>query len=260
MKLKPLVKRMLSPAARERLRPIYQILLRRTPLGWARFGNLRRLMPFSRVFGLDRGRCIDRHYIESFLAQHAADIRGRVLEIGDNTYTLRFGGDRVLSSDILHVADGQPGQTLVADLTHADHVPSDRFDCIILTQTLHLIYDLPAVVRTLHRILLPGGVVLVTAPGISQISRFDMDRWGDCWRFTSLSLRRLFAETFGPGADQVQVRAQGNVLTAISFLLGLSAEELTFDELSAHDPDYEVVIGLRAVKREVRTSPHPVVS
>ena len=50
------------------------------------------------------------------------------------------------------------------------------------------------------------------------------------------------------------------MLTAISFLLGLSAEELTFDELSTHDPDYEVVIGLRAVKREVRTSPHPVVS
>src|SRR5687768_11068110 len=60
------------------------------PVGRVRFGSLRRLTPISRQFGLDRAereRCIDIAFIEQFLVRHRADIRGRVLEIGDNRYT-----------------------------------------------------------------------------------------------------------------------------------------------------------------------------
>lgn len=249
MSLRRLLKDLLPPGARVLLRKASQRILRRTPVGWARFGNLRRLTPFSRNFGVDRGRPIDCHYIEAFLSRHADDIRGNTLEIGDDRYTRRFGGDRVQTRDVLHVASGQPGQTLLADLTQADHIPSDRFDCIICTQTLHFIYDPAAAVRTLHRVVKPGGVVLLTAPGISQVSRFDMERWGEYWRFTNLSLRKLFAQPTGPFPDdRVQVRAEGNVLTASAFLMGLSAEELTSEELDHHDPDYQVLLCLRAVK------------
>ena len=45
------------------------------------FGALRRLQPFSTVFGSDRGTCIDRYYIERFLAANSSDIHGRVLEV-----------------------------------------------------------------------------------------------------------------------------------------------------------------------------------
>ena len=136
----------------------------------------------------------------------------------------------------------------MADLTHADHVPSESFDCIVFTQTLQFIYDMKAAVHTLHRILRPGGVVLATVPGISQISRFDMEQWGDYWRFTSLSLHRVFSEAFP--VEGLKVDACGNVLSAMSFLLGLSAEELTERELDHRDPDYELLITLRAVKHE----------
>ena len=50
-------------------------------------------LQLSRDFGFDRGTPIDRYYIESFLSTHASDIRGHVLEVADNTYTRRFGGD-----------------------------------------------------------------------------------------------------------------------------------------------------------------------
>ena len=40
----------------------------------------------------------------------------------------------------------------------------------------------------------------------------------------------------------------GNVLTATAFLYGLVQEELTRQELEFHDPDYEVVIGVKATK------------
>jgi SAM-dependent methyltransferase len=107
----------------------------------------------------------------------------------------------------------------------------------------------PTAVRTVHRILRPGGVVLVTVPGISKISRYDMDRWGYYWSFTTQSARRLFEVAFP--ADHVEVYAHGNVLAAIGFLHGLAVEEFSRKELDYEDPDYELLITLRAVKPEV---------
>jgi ubiquinone/menaquinone biosynthesis C-methylase UbiE len=133
----------------------------------------------------------------------------------------------------------------VGDLTCADFIPSDTFDCVILTQTLHLIYDVRAALKTLYRILKPGGVLLATFPGISQISN---DRWRESWywAFTNLSARRLFEEIF-PSAN-VRVEVCGNVLAAIAFLHGLAVEELRQEELEYRDPHYEVSILVRAVK------------
>jgi glycosyltransferase involved in cell wall biosynthesis/SAM-dependent methyltransferase len=212
-----------------------------------RFGSLRRLAPVSRKFGWDRGGLpVDRYYIERFLARHAADVAGHALEVRDDAYIRKFGGARVTRTDVLHPTAGNEKATIIADLTSADHVPSNTFDCIVLTQVLPFIPDVQAAVHTLHRILRPGGVVLATVPGISQIVRYDMDRWGDYWRFTSLSVRRLFECGFPEG--EVAIETYGNVLAATAFLQGLSSRDLRPEELDYHDPDYEVVITIRAVK------------
>ena len=221
------------------------------PLGCVRFGDLRRVTPVSRDFGSDRGECIDRYYIENFLAQYAQDIHGSVLEVADNTYTMRFGGDRVIKSDVLYVSEGNPRATIVADLSSENPIAPNSFDCVILTQTLQYIYDVRAAVLTLHRILKPGGVLLASFPGISQISRRDMERWGEYWRFTSLSARRLFEEAFSTG--NVSVDSYGNVLAANALLQGLVLEDLRRQELDCRDPDYELVITVRAVKLESDT-------
>jgi len=216
------------------------------PVGHVRWGDFRRARPVSSVFGLDRGIPLDRFYIEKFLAANSARISGVVLEIGGKSYTDRFGSNRVTRSEVLHAVAGNPNATLVGDLQTGQGIPVEAFDCMIITQTLQFIYDLQAAVRTLHRCLRPGGVVLATAAGISQISRYDMDRWGEYWRLTSLSARRIFEEVFGAGA--VTVDAYGNVLTAIAMLEGISANELQPAELNAQDPDYEVIITIKAVK------------
>ncbi len=209
-------------------------------------GRLDRLRPVSTLFGYDRGQPIDRHYIENFLSQHKEDIHGRVLEIGDNTYTKKFGGTSVKRSDILHAVKGNSSATIVADIARADNIPSNAFDCIILTQTLQFVYDLPSAVRHLHRILKPSGILLATVPGISQISRYDMDRWGDFWRFTTQSAQRLFEKEFS--TENIEVEAYGNVLIAIALLHGLAAEELKPEHFEYQDPDYQVLITVRAVK------------
>jgi len=84
-------------------------------------------------------------------------------------------------------------------------------------------------IANVHRSLTPGGVALVTLPGISQISRYDMERWGDYWRFTSLSAEKLFGEVFGEA--NVDVTLYGNVLSATAFLYGIAAEEFKKEEL-----------------------------
>lgn len=213
-------------------------------VGAVRFGDLRRVEPFSRAFGFNRGLPVDRYYIEAFLDRYSGDIGGRVLEIGDDAYTRRFGGEQVTQRDVLHVTEGNPQATFVGDLSDAPHLPSNAFDCILLTQTLHLIYDVRAALTTLHRILKPDGVLLVTCPGISQLAA---DEWEATWywAFTARSTRRLFEEAFA----EVAVETHGNVLAATAFLYGIAAEELEPAELDHPDPLYQMLITARAVKR-----------
>ncbi len=215
------------------------------------FGDLRRVTPISRAFGHDRGQPIDRYYVEDFLACQASAIQGRVLEIKDDSYTRKFGDGRVTASDVLDTTAGNPQATIVADLTNADHIPSNTFDCIIFTQTLHFIYDVRAAIETLHRILKPGGVLLATFPGVSQIGH---KRRGDYWywSFTRSLARQLFEEAFP--ATNVEVKSYGNVLVAIALLHGIAVEELPEGKVDLQDPDYEVLVALRAAKPEPKAS------
>ena len=202
--------------------------------------------PVSRQFGLDRGQPIDRYYIEGFLQANAASVFGRVLEIGDDAYSRRFGGNRITFQEVLHVNPGYPGVTVIGDISHAPHLKSDSYDCIILTQTLHYIFDVSAAVAEVKRILKPGGIALVSVPGISQICRDQEDKESDTWRFTESGVRRLFAHEFGE--EFVTARAYGNVNTATAFLRGLCMSDVKPADLDYHDPQYQMVITLRAVK------------
>ncbi len=239
------VTRQIVPAPFIRLARARWHRLFRPWVGRVNFGDLRRLTPVSRGFGFDRGLPIDRYYIERFLGRHHGDIQGRVLEFADNAYTRRFGSARVTLSDVVDISPENRSATFVDDITHGATLPTDAFDCIIATQTLQFVYDLPAAIATLERILKPGGVLLITCPGISQI---DDPAWNTSWYwlFTSLSVSRLLEAVFPAG--NIAVEARGNVLAATAFLHGLAAEELNPADLEYRDGPYEMVITARAVK------------
>lgn len=236
---------MLPAEIRERLRKRFPADPNTPPVGHVRWGDLRRTAPISRSFGYDRGSPVDRHYIESFLSTQASDIAGRVLEVKDDAYTRQFGGSRVTHSDILDIDPENLNATIIADLNAAHELPDHTFDCIILTQTLLLVYDVRSAIRELHRSLKPGGVLLATVPGITPIAHAELgETW--YWAFTRRSMERLFQERF-PGSH-LTVEAYGNVLSATAFLQGLALEELRPEELAVRDPDYQVIITVRAVK------------
>jgi SAM-dependent methyltransferase len=214
-------------------------------IGNVKSHNLLSTKPISRKWGA-RGTPVDRYYIEKFLSENSDVVKGRALEIGDNYYTMKFGGGRVKKSEILHADDTNPQATYVGDLTNIPQIPSDAFDCIILTQTLQLLADLTSTVDTLYRILKPGGSILVTVPGISKIYRDDEKRWFDYWRFTEHSLRWIFNRRFNN--EKTDVKSFGNVLSSISFLHGISVEELNKRDLDFSDNDYQMLICLKATK------------
>jgi SAM-dependent methyltransferase len=231
-----------SPGLRSRLgrlrrawtRLLHPILLD----GWTR------TEPVSRRFGEERGTPVDRRYIEAFLASESRAIRGRVLEVGDAAYTRQFGGEQVSRSDVLHAIAATPGATVIGDLTRPDTLPDGAFDCFLCTQTLNFVFDPAAALAGARRLLAPGGTLLLTAGGISQISRYDADRWGMFWGFTPQSLAKLLEAAF-PGAHEI--RSYGNPLAAAALLYGLAVEDLPDPALlDRGDRDYPVLLAAAA--------------
>lgn len=214
-------------------------------LGKIKMGDLNRISPFDTEFGYNRGGPVDRYYIENFLERFADRIKGRVLEVGDNEYTLRFGGSKVTQSDILHIDENNPKATFLGDLSNIPHLPTDSFDCIILTQTLQFIYSYNEALETCRRVLKPGGTLLITVPGISQI---DQGEWGKywLWSFTENSIKRLLSEIFP--AEYSYVESFGNVLAATAFLYGIGLPEIKKEQMDYNDPQYQLIITAVVVK------------
>jgi len=214
-------------------------------VGKINLGDFNRTTPFSTQFGYDRGGPVDRYYVENFLEENSSKIKGRVLEIGDNEYTLKYGGNEVEKSDILHIDDSNTKATFIGDLSNCPQLPSDSFDCIVLTQTLHLIYDFKGAIETCYRVLKTGGTLLITVPGISHIAQ---DGWGKywLWAFTDASMERIMEERFL--VENTAIRTHGNVLVASAFLYGMGLPELKKEQMDTRDPHYQVIVTVSAVK------------
>jgi SAM-dependent methyltransferase len=186
---------------------------------------------------------VDRYYISEFIAENCADIQGHVVEVGDRHYTRRFGGGKVTVSDVLMPRQDR-SVTIEADLRNAPQVADGSFDCVIATQVLECIDEFHLATSTIYRILKPGGVALVTLPSIQRLD--NPHEWPLLWGFSDGAAKFMFERHFGEGNSAI--RAYGNILSATAFLYGLAAHELTYEELNHRDPDYQVIVGVRARK------------
>jgi SAM-dependent methyltransferase len=228
-------KRLLSPRAIVRLRTIMR------GLGVPRWGNLRRLKPFSDYYGFDRGTPIDRYYLDRFLASHAQAIHGDVLEIQAPGYVNKYGTHVTLKDSI----DINPAMnpTYLCDLSTADVVPSDRYDCFLLPNTLSFLRDIRGCMRHMLRVVKPGGVVLAATAAMGPLQGDGMD----FWRMSAEGWRALAADVW-EGHDY-QVEGHGNCLAVVAAMLGLAQEELTQDELEYQDDRYPSLVTLYCRKR-----------
>jgi len=228
----------LKAIAGPRLTVVGRCLLRGLPV--PRWGNLRRVKPFSQNYGFDRGTPIDRYYLDAFLRANQSRITGRVLEVQLPSYTRRFGRGVEES----HSVDINPqfGATYTCDLAEASQIPSDFYDCFLLPNTLQHVEAIRPTLRTVLRVTKPGGTLLASAAGFLPLIP-DGD---DFWRLSAQGWRRLLADEW-PDCD-VAVESHGNCLAAIAAMHGLAQEELSADELDVHDPRYPVLITIRCRK------------
>jgi len=205
------------------------------------------IKPVSRKFGLERGKAIDRYYIEQFLYKNESFIHGDCLEVADNTYTLKYGGTKVKNSYILHVK-GWGENAIKGNFETGEGIEENRYDCAIITQTLMYTFDLRKSVENIYRLLKKNGSALITVAGIAQISRYDADIWGSYYGFHEDAMRKLFEPLFG--RENVIVQTYGNVKTSIALLYGMCQEDLKIEDFEVNDKDYPVIVSVIATKKE----------
>ena len=206
-----------------------------------RWGNLRRLTPFSDHFGFDRGTPVDRPYLHRFLESNRAAIAGDVLEIQMAAYGLRYGS----AVRTLHTLDIDPRHqpTYLCDLANsAGVVPDSSYDCFLLPNTLSYLRNLEDSLRHALRILRPGGTILAAGSCLSPA----VDTADDLWRLHAASYRVLLDRVW-PGCE-IEVESFGNCLTAVASIMGIAAEELTEAELWHRDPRFPVATMIRCRK------------
>jgi SAM-dependent methyltransferase len=202
--------------------------------GLPRWGNLRRTVPFSALYGFERGTPLDRYYLHRFLSAHADRITGAVLEVQTNSYTERFGRN-VTRSDTFDIVPGfRP--TYLCDIAHCtDVIPGGTYDCVLLPNTLPHFLELDLALAQIARVVRPGGTILASAAGLLPLAG-DVPEY---WRFSPDGWREKLASAW-PCAT-LEVAGHGNCLAAVAAQMGLALEELSDAELDVHDPRYPVL-------------------
>lgn len=227
------------------MKPYFYIIKRKIFFFVLRLFNKSNLLPIDDSFGFSIGTPIDRFYIESFLIENVEIIKGTVCEISELNYSKKFAQPGAIF-ELFDINSKNKHATIIGDLQNPDTIPESIVDCFILTQTLNFIEDTDLVIQSIYKILRPGGVCLLTVSGISQISSYDMTRWGDYWRFTDYSLKVVLNKCFNN--NNIHIKTYGNLFAAKSFLDGECIENLDNDDLMIRDDRYQITICAKIIK------------
>ncbi len=198
-------------------------------------------VPCGKLMGCDRGTSLSRYYINKFLDNECKNITNvdDTFEVGDARYSSIYYPKA--KHDVLDFSRGM-------DLTDKRTLPHEAYDVFICTQVYNFIYDVKSAIEGSRYVLREGGFLISTVAGnISQISRSDMNNYGDYWRFTCLSIEKMFRDVFNENV--VKCETFGNAMSTTAYIQGMSFEDLPHPELlDYNDPEYALVIGIIARK------------
>ncbi len=212
--------------------------------------GFRRLAPLRG--GRPRGTPIVRYYWDDFLTRHRESVRGVALEVGTTETLRRVGGSAVARADAMDLADHVEDVRVVADLSRADHVPADGYDCFVVPFSTHVIYDVEAALYHAVRLLKPGGVLLASFSCVEYYfpRGLDMGTGGAMhvfWSFTPVGVDNLLRRC-GLGDGDYRLDVYGNLFARIAYQMNVPAEELTRRELTHHDLGHPLLICAKIVK------------
>lgn len=163
---------------------------------------------------------IPRTRIDAFLRAHRSDQKTLDIGSGHGPYAGYF--PHRVSVDI---APGQ-GVDYVVDAHNLSRFSDGSFEVVLATEVLEHLHTPQQAIDEMHRVLKPGGSVILTTRFIFPLHNIP----GDYWRFTRYGLERLFRNF-----KHVEVIEETKTLEAIAVLferLAFQADTLWLKPLS----------------------------
>lgn len=230
----------------------------KTSRNWRSWPIIRHLraIGFRRVAPFGEGRhgpiSVIRYYWANFLEDCRDDFRGRALEIGETNTIRYYGGSRLTHAEAMDLSPHNAAVQVVADLTRADEVAGDQYDCFLVQFTTNVLYDIKSALYHAVRLLKPGGVLLTNfwTTDVYFHNGLDMGTGGPIYMhhwFTPIEVANLF-HGLALTATDYQLRTYGNLLTKTAFLLNVPAREFTSQELDHIDLFQPLLVCVRVVK------------
>lgn len=207
--------------------------------GELNFGDLKRFKPFCSKWGITRGGPIDRFYIDSFLCTELRLIKGRFLECGGQRYRHLISIQNIVAYDVVDLNPKVPSITICGDLQDLSSIPNDVYDAVICTQVLQYVVRPHRAIRELHRVLRPGGKLLLSVPFIEK----DYQKMGDRWRFTREAVSALLVNF-----RERRVRVKGNLFSSVCYLLGLGRMDVSAKDLRPTDHSFYQIVLATGIK------------
>lgn len=179
-------------------------------LGLGRLGVSERLREFVEEMPAERDSIV------RFVAREARRLPAgaRVLDVGagDAPYRELFAHVEYVTTDWAEsVHDDARGSDLIAS---ADRLPVDdaSFDVVVLTQVLEHVPEPGAVMGELHRVLRPGGTLLLTAPLAWELHEAPHD----FYRYTRFGLEHLAQAA---GFERIEIVERNDSFTTLGQLM-----------------------------------------
>ncbi|NIV38353.1 MAG: methyltransferase domain-containing protein [Anaerolineae bacterium] len=155
-----------------------------------------------------------RYFSAAFLAQYKAvlpaidrHVRGKVIDLGCGTMPFR----ETLSdkAEVYHTLELRPTSeetTYVGDIQDMHMIENGLYDSILCLEVLEHIPSPCMALREMHRILAPGGMVILSVPHLSRLHEEPYD----FYRYTTHGLHYLLEEH---GFEVLEIREKGGLFS-----------------------------------------------
>ncbi len=140
-------------------------------------------------------------------------IRGRLLDIGsgDQPYGQLLAAV-VTRYDSVDVGKKHPGQTYVASASDMSVIPADTYDSALCLSVLEHVANPWQALQEIHRVLKPGGTLILTVPHLSRLH----EEPHDYFRFTHHGLKAMCDDA---GFEIIELEKNGGLLSFIAHQL-----------------------------------------
>src|SRR3989344_169049 len=148
---------------------------------------------------------VRRHFIDNFFFSKSNLYSGKIIDIGGKKKNKRGLFDiSKFGTEVTYVnIDGSTEPDIIADASSIP-LPDETFDLAIIAELLEHVPDPVAVLREAHRLIKPGGKILVTIPFMVGIHGDPQD----FARYTPTFLEKASREA---GFNGVEIETHGTI-------------------------------------------------